>query len=134
MGYYFKYYLDKKKDLVSEVTKERREMYQTYVDLILNIWMGTKVGKADPSDHVIVLQDFFKKNTMYASPKVIKSLSSLFQYMYAHDGKPSDTKKVIILMTRTIKDMRSDLGLSNKGLGENGEELIRPLIKDWDLL
>ena len=96
--------------------------------------MGTKVGKADPSDHVIVLQDFFKKNTMYASPKVIKSLSSLFQYMYAHDGKPSDTKKVIILMTRTIKDMRSDLGLSNKGLGENGEELIRPLIKDWDLL
>ena len=35
-------------------------------------------------------------------------------------------------MTKIMAEMRKDLGLKNNELGENGEMLMRALIKDYD--
>jgi hypothetical protein len=43
-----------------------------------------------------------------------------------------DTKLHLQSMTKIMAEMRKDLGLKNKGLGKNGEMLMRALIKDYD--
>ena len=43
-----------------------------------------------------------------------------------------DTKKNLNFMTKIMLEMRKDLGLKNKGLGKNGEMLMRALITDYD--
>lgn len=134
IGYFLKFYLDKKKELVSEITKERRAMYQQFVDLIINIFVGSKFNRNSTDKHVEDLYKIFKKNIMYASPGVIRALSDFFQYLYASEGQKGNPKAIFRHVTSTIKEMRKDLGLSNKGLGIDGEELLRPLIKDWDQL
>ena len=134
IGYFLKYYLDKKKDLVSEITKERRAMYQQFVDLIINVLIGSKIKRNSTDKHVAALYEIFKKNVMYASPGVVIALSEFFQYLYASEDKESNPKDIFRHVTSIIKEMRKDLGLSNKGLGMDGEELLRPLIKDWDQL
>ena len=42
------------------------------------------------------------------------------------------TAEHIYKLTEVLKQMRNDLGLSNKNLGENGEKLMRALITDFD--
>jgi len=133
IGYCLKYYLDKKKDLVSEITKERREMYQQFVDLIINILKATRSKKNSDTQQINELHDFFKKNILYASPKVVLSLSKFFGYLYS-TKKDTDPRIILKHLTNIIREMRNDLGLSNKGLGQDGEELIKPLIRDWELL
>jgi len=137
VGYYIKHFLDKKRELTSEVNKNRREIYFDFVDLILSAFYSK--GDATNLEDKLAesLQDFFKKSTMYSSPKVVLSLTKLFQDLYRindiNKSKPS-TKTLLYNTTDIIKEMRKDLGLSNKGLGESGEELIKALIKDWDKL
>jgi len=45
VGFLIKHNIEKKKDLMSEVTKTRRELYQQFVDLIIDIFENTKTGK-----------------------------------------------------------------------------------------
>lgn len=132
IGYYLKYFLDKQKELTSEVTKERRIMYQQFVDLIMGLFYSAKDGQVSDEQTIKNFETFFKKNIVYASPRVVKSLSKLFQVIY--QNRTSEPKEILLRVTLVIKEMRKDLGLSNKGLGANGEELIKPIIKDWDQL
>ena len=37
-------------------------------------------------------------------------------------------------MTKIMAEMRKDLGLNNKGLGKNGEVLLRAILKDYDIM
>lgn len=88
LGYFIKSYIDKKQALLSEVSKERREHYQGFVDLIIDIFNNIKQGDT-PNDHELVgkLFSFYKKYILYASPKVINSFSDYFQYLYScNDG------------------------------------------------
>lgn len=132
IGYYLKYFLDKQKELTSEVTKERRAMYQQFVDLVMNLIYSVKKDQSDQQKYINNLQEFFKKNVVYASPRVVKALSKMFQLLYSESGQ--DPKEVLLHMTFVIKEMRADLGLSNKGLGKHGEELIKPMFKDWEAI
>lgn len=130
IGYFLKYYLDKKKELTSEVTKERRQMYQKFADLIFDMIYESKAGRKKNAMNEI--SAFFKKSTMYASPNVMTAISELFQKLYENDAKGiSDAKSTILGFAKVLKEMRTDLGLSNKGLGKNGENLFKPMLKDW---
>ncbi|MDO1500020.1 hypothetical protein Q2T40_07735 [Winogradskyella maritima] len=134
VGYLLKSYFEKKKSLTNEVTKERREIYQQYVNLIISLFENSKLKKSDSSNTMMTeLYEFYKKYVLYASPKVIKAFSDYFQLMYRRiDGEDINTKLHLQAMTKIMLEMRNDLGLKNDGLGSNGEMLMRALIKDYD--
>ncbi|MDM1408688.1 hypothetical protein [Myroides sp. DF42-4-2] len=137
LGYFIKSYIDKKQALLSEVSKERREHYQGFVDLIIDIFNNIKQGDT-PNDHELVgkLFSFYKKYILYASPKVINSFSDYFQYLYSCNdgGVTMDTNIQFRKLSTIMKAMRADLGLSNKNLGRDGEKIFRALIKDFDTI
>ncbi len=133
IGYFIKASLDKKKDLISEVTKERRELYQKFIDLVIDIFKGTKTNHNQDKQFVSKLYDFYKKYVLYASPEVINSFSDYFQYLYSsNEENPLDHKIHFKKLTKIMISMRSDLGLSNNNLGVNGEKLLRALLTDFD--
>lgn len=136
VGFLIKYSIEKKKELTNEVTKERRDIYQQYVNLMIGLFASTKTNNKNSSDKMLTdLFEFYKKYVLYASPKVIKAYSDYFQYLYRqNDNDENDSKKHLQYMTKIMLEMRKDLGLKNKGLGKNGEMLMRALIKDYDLL
>src|SRR5690606_33778269 len=83
IGYLFKYNIEKKKELNNELTKQRREIYQKFVDLIINIFANTKLNKSNTNANFLKeLFEFYKKYVLYASPNVIKAFSDYFQYVY----------------------------------------------------
>ena len=133
IGYFIKYFLDRQKDFTSEIDRERRKHYQDFIDLIINLFETTK-NKADetiPLDFQSKLYNFYKKYMLYASPNVINNFSNLFQYIYTQEGEGNElnSREILTKLSKVIKAMRSDLGLSNKGLGKNGENIFKAIIK-----
>lgn len=134
IGFLLKRYLDKKRELFNENAKERRQAYQDFVDIIIDIFATTKDKKAKPFD-VKRLYDFYKKNVLFAPPKVVNAFSDYMQYIYKFDSNdPAQNSEHIKKLTEVLKQMRKDLGLSNKDLGENGEKLMRAIINDFDTM
>jgi len=134
IGYLFKYSIEKKKEITNEITKERRILYQQYVNLVIDIFADSKIGKAKTTANLMKeLYDFYKKYVLYASPSVIKAFSNYFQHVYL-PSENADTKKTLEFMTKIMAEMRKDLGLKNDGLGSNGEMLMRALITDYDTI
>jgi len=134
VGYFVKHNIDKKRELNSEIAKERREIYQQFVNLMVGIFASTKKNKnANTTKLVNELYEFYKKYVLYASPGVIKAFSNYFQLIYHQDTENGfDTKLNLLHMTKIMAEMRKDLGLKNKGLGKDGEVLMRAILKDYD--
>ncbi|MDC6387529.1 hypothetical protein PP182_02465 [Maribacter sp. PR1] len=136
LGYFIKHNIEKKKELISEIAKERRDIYQQYVNLIIGIFANSKTNKNLNQDRLIKdLFEFYKKYVLYASPAVIKAFSNYFQLIYHQDTESGiDIKTNLLHMTKIMAEMRKDLGLNNKGLGKNGEVLMRAILKDYDIM
>jgi len=136
IGYLIKHNIEKKKELVNEIAKERRAIYQQYVSLMIGIFANSKTNKQNSTDKMLKeLFEFYKKYVLYASPNVIKAFSDYFQLIYHQDvDNDFDTKLNLSYMTKIMAEMRKDLGLKNNGLGKNGEVLMRAIIKDFDTL
>ncbi|HET8886062.1 MAG TPA: hypothetical protein VFM70_06890 [Salinimicrobium sp.] len=134
IGYFIKYNIDKKRELTNEIARERREVYQKYVNLMIGLFADTKTSKGKSTDKLVKeLYEFYKKYVLYASPRVIKAFSDYFQLMYHQDeNNKIDTKKNLTHMTNIMAEMRKDLGLKNNKLGKNGEVLMRAILKDYD--
>ena len=133
-GYLIKYNIDKKRELTSEIARERRGIYQQYVNLMIGIFENTKTNKKNSQDKLVTeLYEFYKKYVFYASPDVIKTFSDYFQLIYHQDTDEGfDTKLNLLHMTKIMAEMRKDLGLKNNGLGKNGEVLMRAILRDYD--
>lgn len=136
IGYLIKSNIEKKKELTNEITKERRAIYQQYVNLMIGIFANTKANKKNNPDKMLSdLYEFYKKYVLYASPKVIISFSDYFQFMYhQNENEETDSRQHLLYMTKIMAEMRNDLGLKNKDLGKNGQKLMRALIKDYDIV
>lgn len=135
VGYLIKHYVEKSKETANELTKQRREIYQQYVNLIIDLFAKEKIKKTRKEDNLLSeLFEFYKKYVLFASPNVIKAFSDYFQFLYNENSNESDEKlkKSLEYMTKIMLEMRKDLGLKNNGLGKNGEMLIRALINDYD--
>lgn len=132
IGYFLKYYLEKRKEYSSEIYKERRENYQTFVNLFIDVLDGSK--KIPEKRLRTEMYDFYKKSVVYASPEVIHAYSNFFQHSYkmAEESSKNDGLNTLQYLTGIIKAMRKDLGLSNKSLGKHGEILWKPLLRDYD--
>lgn len=135
IGYFIKHQLEKKKKLQSKVTNERRELYQQFVDFVIDILRNTKTGEQQNESEILdTLFNFYKKYVLYASPQVINTYSDYFQYLYKinEEENKMDNRTHFQKLTRILKAMRKDLGLKNKKLGEDGEMIFRALITDFD--
>lgn len=135
IGYFIKYYVEKSKEIANELTKQRREIYQQYVNLIIGLFAKNKTKKTIKDDAILIeLFEFYKKYVLFASPNVIKAFSDYFQFLYNQNSNEDDenSKRSLENMTKVMLEMRKDIGLKNKGLGKNGELLLRALINDYD--
>ena len=133
VGYLVKQNIEKKKELLSDVHKERRELYQQFINLIVDILKQSKKNENVGEELINKLFGFYKKYILYGSPGVIKAFADFFQYIYTTNaGQESNTKKMLVLLSKVMFEMRRDLGLDNKGLGDNGNQLLRAMFYDYD--
>ena len=136
IGYFIKDTIDRKKILTSQITEERRELYQQFVNLVIELFSNTKTGKKQPDNKFVNdLYSFYKKYILYASPGVINSFSNYFQYLYTINNdelEKGNHRKHLRLLTKIMTEMRRDLGLKNRGLGQDGIKLLRAMVTDFD--
>lgn len=148
-GYFLNYFLNKRAELVSEVNRIKRENYKKFVSLIIDLISDHKYRTLknkpirtieDMNEAKIALvskvDDFYKDYLLYASPSVINAYANYMQCVYSVDPKIpiADLKEQMRHLSKVIQAMRKDLGLSNKGLGKDGENVLRAKLPDFDLL
>lgn len=136
IGYFVKNQVDKRKELLSEVNKERRQAYQDFINIVINLFADLKTKKPkENSSYVVELYEFYKKNILFASPEVVNEFSNYMQFIFHYD-KEDKTQlfEHIRRLTSVLQAMRADIGLSNKNLGKDGENLMRAIIRDFDEL
>lgn len=132
IGFLLKRYLDKKREVFNENAKERRQAYQDFIDLIIDLFANSKLKNNKKLD-INKLYAFYKRNILFAPPKVVNAFSDYMQFLYHYDDSDETAKYTQIKkLTKVLKEMRADLGLKNKGLGKNGERLMRAIINDFD--
>ena len=134
VGYFIKDFLDKKKELSSENIKVKREMYKEFIVLVFKV-MNNKDSHGSPSPLDIKkdLYRFYEDYSLYSSPEVINAFADYMQYIYKNP-KSMDTKTILAKLAKVIKSMRREMGLSNRGLGKNGEKIFRAMFNDFDNL
>jgi len=138
IGYFVKDHLDKRRELISEVNKERREVYQQTADLIISMFANIKSQDSLTVEQQMTmisrLYDIYKKNLLYASPEVINAFADFMQYSYQNTDstKPLDSKAYLRKLSILLGAMRTDLGLDNDGLGSDQQNLLRVMITDFD--
>lgn len=131
VGYLLKYYLDKKQQFATKNAELKREAYFQFIEFMMDIMSQNQVGVLSAKQMVQRLNPFFAKHILYASPEVVNSYGDFMQYLYTHSEK-IDTKTLIVYMTTVFRDMRKDVGLSNKNIGHNGERLVRGKFNDYE--
>ncbi len=137
VGYLIKYSLDKKAQFSSRNAEIKREMYQEYVNFILQFLADVqdqKTGATPEQQKDIVkrMKDFHKTAVLYSAPRVINAYSDMLQNTYRSD-QPGNGFYTMVLMTNVFREMRRDIGLSNRGLRSGAIRLMRPLINDYDV-
>lgn len=110
VGYLVKSTMERRRQLLEPVNRERRELYQQFVDLIIDLFKGTKTGKQKQEEDLLTqLYDFYKKYILYASPEVIIAFSEYFQYLYKTGSEAnSDFKVHFQKLTHIMAEMRKD--------------------------
>ena len=133
IGFFVKIRIDRKKELLSQVNIERREAYQGFINLVIGLFANLKTEKKRTNNEFVSeLYEFYKKNLLYASPKVVIKFADYMQFLYHYDQTDKENLYLHIgKLTDVMKAMREDLGLSNKNLGKHGEILMKAIIKDF---
>lgn len=138
VGYLVKYLLDKKARFGTENATIKREMYERYVVFIMSFItnysesVSDKQKKKSQLDAVEKLREFHRMAILYSSPKVINAFADFLQYSYKHPDGDGQAEHMMVLVTNIFKEMRKDIGLSNRGLSSGAIRLIRPAINDYD--
>jgi len=106
------------------------------VNLVINLFTSAKKEEAIDNDKFTAqLYAIYKKNILYASPDVVNAFGDLMQYLYKHDsaGQSTPPQKILRHLTKLMGAMRKDLGLSNKNLGKDAQNLLRVMITDFEV-
>ena len=144
LGYFIKYYFDKKKEFASKNAEVKREIYQDFVNLVISFFedvdqakqMSPGQAREKQIEFKNKMYKFNRKYILYASPGVVRAVSGFMHHFYSveeEDGVKS-TRKALSKMTKVFKVMRKDIGLSNWWLDRNGKVLMKSIIRDYDFL
>lgn len=136
VGYFLRYYLDKRKEIISKNIENKRVSYESFIAIVVDILKIVKNPNTAEQKNKINeiennLYNIQKTFLLFAPPKLVNTFGDFMQYLYTHGGT-QDPKETIKLLSKLIKSMRSDLALSNKTMGIYGEKLFRPLLKDFN--
>ncbi len=135
IGYLLRYFFDKKKEFASENAKIKREAYQSFVNFLYDVFKDAKKEGAEKIDTQEIknrMYEFFKKSTLYSSPETINVFGDYMQYLYKNKDDKANVKETMNHLGLVIKVMRKEVGLSNRGLGKNGERVFRAIFRDFD--
>jgi len=130
LGYFLKYFLDKKQEIGSKNADHKRSAYLEVISLMLTVLSQTKLGTLSDKELVKQLNNSYEQCILYASPKVINTFGDLMQYLFTV-GDAQSANETLLKMTRVFKAMREDIGLSNEGLGIDAERLMRVRLNDY---
>lgn len=130
LGYFAKYYLDKKQQFTTKNAEFKRAAYSEVIDLMMAVLSQNKLGSLPDKELVKRLNSAYGKCILYASPEVINAFGDVMQYLYTVDNQ-RDAKTTMTGMTKIFKYMREDIGLSNENLGDSAEKLMRVRINDY---
>jgi hypothetical protein len=135
-GGYVTYFLEKRKQRFSKNLDEKREVYNEFVSLIVDLLNSSRssntsdVEKSAASKETIdKFYEFYKKFILFASSKSIDAFGEWMTYIRSSNV---DNKVWIGMLSNLIGSMRKDLGLSNFWLGANKTRLLRALLTDYD--
>ncbi|HSX05908.1 MAG TPA: hypothetical protein VLF69_05540 [Candidatus Saccharimonadales bacterium] len=132
VGYFIKHYLDKKQEFFSKNAEHKRSAYSEVISLLLTVLSQEKLGTLPEKEMVKRLNSAYEQCILYASPNVINAFGDFMQYLFrANEKNPADSKTTLVNMTRVFKCMREDIQLSNDGLGDNAERLMRVKLNDY---
>lgn len=140
IGYFLKYYLDKKAQFASNNAELKRDAYQKFVNLTASFFIKSRKSQRVQGNSVEELSEFYKQYVLYGSPAVVRKFANLMQVFYKRetlgisntDMTMAELKYILRSMTRVYKAMRKDIGLSNRMLGYGGSTLMRAIITDYD--
>ena len=137
VGYLVKYLLDKKARFGSENATIKRDMYEGYINFIMSYIVsygegGSKLKVKSEKEILEKMREFHRMAILYSSPKVINAFADFLQYSYKHPDGSGKGEHLMVLVTNVFKEMRRDIGLSNRGLRSGGIRLMRPMINDYD--
>lgn len=138
VGYLVKYLLDRKARFSSENAVIKRDMYEGYIKFIMS-FIASYIDSEDEetkskSEKEVVekMREFHRMAILYSSPRVINAFADFLQYSYKHPDGDGKGEYLMVLVTNIFKEMRRDIGLSNRGLRSGAIRLIRPIINDYD--
>lgn len=138
IGYLVKYLLDKKARFSSENATIKRDVYEGYIKFIMSFIAtytdsNSRKSKGVSEQEVIEkMREFHRMAILYSSPRVINAFADFLQYSYKHPDGGGKGEHLMVLVTNIFKEMRRDIGLSNRGLRSGAIRLIRPIISDYD--
>ncbi|SDT94697.1 hypothetical protein [Halopseudomonas salegens] len=106
-------FFERVKEAEAHLRAQKIEIYDEFLKRFFSLFFNTKNdGEVDDEDLVPFLQEWQRKLVVWGGPKVLSSFVSWKQYLAS--GK-SDAHSVF-LMDEFFRAMRSDIGLSNRGL------------------
>jgi len=108
-----------KERAVFEAHREKKaEVYNEFLDMVVELMRNTKKGKEGndilPENIEEFFYNFTSKILIYGGPGVVKAFSN-----WRAKAVEQDTVKGLLLIDKLFRQMRSDLGESNKGIEEN---------------
>ncbi len=107
---------NKLRELAEAQRPEKMKVYASYMEFIFELLKSTK--KKDPADLATSLPEDFQERWLdfkrgligWASPDVIKELIAM------EDVGTENPQKALTQFDRVLREMRRDLGVSNRGL------------------
>jgi hypothetical protein len=129
LGYFVKYYLDKKQQFATKNAEFKREAYSEVISLLTDVMSQGNRGSLPEGDLPKRLDSAYSKCILYASPQVISAFGDTMQYLFIEE-KP-EPKIIMLSITKIFKCMREDIGLSNESLGDNAERVMRVRLNDY---
>ena len=98
---------------------KKADIYNEFMEMVIQLMRNTKAGKEGDDILPENIEDFFynftAKVTVYGGPGVVKAYAN-WRSAYAADGSEA---KGLFLVDALFREMRLDLGESNKGIKAN---------------
>jgi len=109
-----------KEKVAFEAHREKKaEIYNKFMEMVIQLMRNTKAGKEGDDVLPENIEEFFynftAKITVYGGPGVVKAYANWRTESVREESK----SKSLLLIDTLFREMRTDLGESNKGIEEN---------------
>jgi len=134
LGFFFRYFLERKQASASASAQYKRDMYQGYVNTVLSFYQNkSSTDEQEQAERTKKFneetKDFQSKFILDATPAVIRAIRRQHKYFKRCNdrGMDVDERKGQCLNARIFKMMRRDIGTSNWGLGPTAGIIFSPI-------